>query len=290
MRKIGLVILTALIYLGCEKKHKSSKNNNAEYYNLSAEIGKKTDSIKNINKLIINNPINQQDLNKNDSIARKISSITDNIINELVESYGKTPTDTILNILNRLDNSGYIPNRLYHKLTKKDFSTGFGQRARKQYQIYLETINEKQKSLKNVNLLVKEFSLYRLVENDTILLRDLLVSHNGYKVLDFWATWCAPCRSFNKKFQDKYKKYRDKGVKFYGIGIRVDSKGEKEKFLIAVENDKTPWKQFIDFDNKVYNLFNTNAVPFQVLLDEKNQIIKILSHDIIDKELDEVLD
>ena len=148
--------------------------------------------------------------------------------------------------------------------------------------------NNKVNSLKNINLLDEELYLKKIIENDTIVLRDLLLEHEGYKVLGFWATWCAPCRSFNKRFQNHYLEYKGKGIEFYGIGIRVDSENERDKFLTAIKNDKTPWKQFIDFNNNIYSLFETNTVPYQVLLNEKNQVIKILSHD-MNSELDEIL-
>ncbi len=289
MTKLQLLFLTFLLCLGCKKDHKNLNTDDASaFFDLSATINKELDSIQMISQLIIETPDKQQDHDTNDSITRKISVYTENIINALIESHGKTPTDTILTILKRLDNSGYIPIELYKKLSQEDFSTEIGQKARIDYQNYVKLKEEETNSLKPINLLDKRLSLHRIIENDTIILGDLLLEHKGYKVLDFWATWCAPCRSFNTKFQEHYSLYRNKGVEFYGVGIRIDSDNEREKFLTAVKNDNTPWKQFVDIDNQIYTLFNTNTVPYQVLLDENNQVIKILSHD-INHELDELL-
>lgn len=289
MNKLSSILFVILICFGCKKEHKYSNNNNpSTLFNLSESINKELDSIRNISQLIVNETNNQVGHDRNDSITRRISAHTENIINLLIESYGKEPTDTILTILKDLDNSGYIPIELYGKLNEKDFATDIGKRARKAYQEYIEAKNDKVNSLKTINLLDKELSLNRIIENDTIIFRDLIHNHKGYKVLDFWATWCAPCRSFNKRFQNHYFEYKDKGIEFYGIGIRVNSENERDKFLTAIKNDKTPWPQFIDLDNEIYSLFETNAVPYQVLLNENNQVIKILSHD-IKKELDEIL-
>ena len=289
MKKLSSILLVVLICLGCKKEHRDSNSNALKPFDLSKNIKKELDSIRNINQLIVNEPDNQEDHDKNDSITRKISTHTENIINLLIESYGKEPTDTILKLLGNLDNSGYVPIELYERLNEDDFSTEIGKRTKKAYQKYVDAKNSKINNLKNIDLLDKTFSLNRVAENDTIILRDILLKHKGYKVLDFWATWCAPCRSFNKRFQNHYLKYKDKGIELYGIGIRVDSENERNRFLTAIKNDKTPWKQFIDLDDNVYNLFETNTVPYQVLLNQHNQVIKILSHD-INNELDEIME
>lgn len=289
MKHLSSILLVLLICSGCKKEHKNSNSNaTPESFDLSDNINKELYSIRNISQFIVSQPSNQEAYDKNDSIARRVSVHTENIINLLIESYGKAPTDTILMILENLDNSGYIPIELYEKLNEEDFSTEIGKRARKAYQEYVGAKDDEIDRLKNINLLTKKLSLNRIIENDTVILRDLLLEHKGYKVLDFWATWCAPCRSFNKRFQSHYQEYRDKGIEFYGIGISIDNENERDKFLTAIKNDKTPWKQFIDLNNETYNLFETNRVPYQVLLNEDNRVIKILSHD-INNELDEML-
>ena len=290
MKKLPSVLLIVLICMGCKKEYKNSNGDAiVESFDLSKSINEELNAIQNSSQFIVGKPDVQEDHDKNDSITRKISVHTENIINLLVESYGKAPTDSIFTILGNLDNSGYIPIELYEKLDEDDFSTEIGEKARKAYQNYIEAKEDRLSLLKNIDLLDKKLSLYRIAENDSTVLRDVLLEHKGYKVLDFWATWCAPCRSFNRRFQNQYSKYRDRGIAFYGIGIRVDSDIEKEKFLTAIQNDRTPWKQFIDLDDNIYALFGTNAVPYQVLLNENNQVVKILSHDITN-ELDNILE
>ncbi len=289
MKYLVLILLAVSLSFGCKRKHSDPTTENTnESFDLSGSVNRNLDSIQCISQLVVNNPESQQDHDINDSITRKISVYTENIIGSLIESHGKTPTDTILAVLKRLDNSGYIPIGLYKKLSQEELSTEIGKTANKAYQKYLAAKEEEEGNLKSIDLLDKKLVLNSINDKDIIVLGDLLSSHNGYKVLDFWASWCAPCRSFNKRFQSHYQEYQDLGIEFYGIGIRIDSENERDKFLTAIKKDKTPWKQFIDPDNAIYNLFETNKVPYQVLLNERNEVIKILSHD-IQNELDEVL-
>tara|TARA_E500000318_G_C3562924_1_gene214315 strand:- start:960 stop:2006 length:1047 start_codon:yes stop_codon:yes gene_type:complete len=290
MKKLSSILFVVLMCIGCRKDPKyANRKNSSESFDLSKNINIEFDSIRNISQLMISEPGHQRDYDTNDSITRRISVHTEKIISLLIESYGSTPTDTILSILKNLDNSGYIPIELYEKLDEEDFSTEIGERAKSAHQKYLSEKNHETKSLKSINLLNEKLTLIRVIENDTIKLSELLQRHKGYKVLDFWATWCAPCRSFNKGFQNHYLEYRDKGIEFYGIGINVDSEMERNKFLTAIKNDNTPWYQFMDINNGVYELFGTNTVPYQVLLDMNNQVVKILTYD-IKRELDEILE
>ena len=144
-----------------------------------------------------------------------------------------------------------------------------------QYNLKLQN---SQNFLSTIDLNSDSLLIYDIENSDTIKLVDILKKHASYKVLDLWAVWCAPCRVFNKQYQKQYFAWKEKGVDVLGVGINVDRDGLK-KYLTAVKNDNTPWHQYIDINNALYNKLKADGTPFQVLLDSQNHIIKKLSYD-----------
>lgn len=93
-----------------------------------------------------------------------------------------------------------------------------------------------------------------------------------YVLLDFWASWCKPCRASNPKLVQLYHKY--KGPKFEVLSISIDSK--KEDWLKAISEDRLPWPQVWDLkggENEVYRMFGLNAVPNYFLVDPEGRVV-----------------
>ena len=79
-------------------------------------------------------------------------------------------------------------------------------------------------------------------------------------MVDFWASWCGPCRLANKKLVKMYDQY--KGQNFEIVGISIDN--DKTKWLKAIEKDKMKHQQLIDpkgFDAKSAVTFGVDALP-----------------------------
>lgn len=92
------------------------------------------------------------------------------------------------------------------------------------------------------------------------------------KIIDFWASWCGPCRAENPHMRKVYEKYKDKGLEI--IGVSLDSK--KEPWLQAIEKDGLEWLHVSDlmgWECKAAKLYGVRAVPFILVLDENNKII-----------------
>lgn len=94
----------------------------------------------------------------------------------------------------------------------------------------------------------------------------------GYLLLDFWASWCAPCRKENPNLVKAYEKYKEKNFEI--VGVSLDS--SEASWLKAVENDSLTWPQLIDKEawagNGVVN-YGVRLIPSNFLIDENGVIV-----------------
>jgi peroxiredoxin len=86
-----------------------------------------------------------------------------------------------------------------------------------------------------------------------------------YLMLDFWASWCVPCRQENPNVVKQYAEYKDKGLNILGISLD-ENKGDWAK---AVAADKISWRQ----DGPTEKLFKIEAIPSNYIIDPKGIII-----------------
>lgn len=102
-----------------------------------------------------------------------------------------------------------------------------------------------------------------------------LSSLNGKVVMiDFWASWCGPCRAANPYLQKLYSKYKDKGFEIFAVSLDTKSK----EWLKAIKQDKLRYTQVIDnsgWRSKVAERYFVDQLPTNFLLDRTGKIVAI---------------
>jgi thiol-disulfide isomerase/thioredoxin len=96
--------------------------------------------------------------------------------------------------------------------------------------------------------------------------------NNKLTMIDFWASWCGPCRRSNPLLVKLYKQYHPKGLEI--IGVSCDN--DREEWLKAVADDKLTWLQVSDlrgWTNEVTQLYNIRSIPQNILVDANGIIV-----------------
>lgn len=118
----------------------------------------------------------------------------------------------------------------------------------------------------------QDFTLEDL-EGRSVKLSELL--KEGPVFIQFWATWCVPCKEEMKVLNELYKKYKDKG--FVYVAVSIDDQKTVSKVKPFIESKSYSFITLYDTDKSVFTSFGGQDPPYSVFLDKKGNVIKTYS-------------
>ena len=111
-----------------------------------------------------------------------------------------------------------------------------------------------------------------------------------YVLIDFWASWCRPCREENPEMVKLHHQYKGKGFEILGVSLDES----REQWIRAVEADGLPWRHVSDLKgagSEAVQLYNVQLIPMTVFLDKEGKVIALnLRVDDLRKKLEEIFD
>jgi peroxiredoxin len=99
-----------------------------------------------------------------------------------------------------------------------------------------------------------------------------IYSKNELTLIDFWASWCGPCRGENPNVVAVFNDYKNEGFNVFGVSLDND----KDKLLKAIGDDKLTWDHVSDlggWGNAASKLYAVNSIPSSLLVDKNGKII-----------------
>lgn len=95
-----------------------------------------------------------------------------------------------------------------------------------------------------------------------------------YVLVDFWASWCKPCRNENPNIVKAYNQFRDKN--FTVLGVSLDRPGQKDKWVKAIKQDNLTWTQVSDlqfWNSRVVSLYHFDEIPYNLLINPEGIVV-----------------
>lgn len=109
-----------------------------------------------------------------------------------------------------------------------------------------------------------------------------------YVLIDFWASWCRPCRASMPGLKEIYAAYHDKGLEILGVSVDTDA----DAWKMAVEDDQLPWIHVNDIkkEDSATEKYGVKAIPTMFLIDPEGNMIGKMDHEALHEKLKELLD
>ncbi|MCB0507886.1 MAG: AhpC/TSA family protein [Bacteroidetes bacterium] len=272
------------IFLYIEKRDKIEINadlNNINAYSVKGSKG--SASILKLNNDIIPYTTaldstaaiaNRAPVELRDSLAQKYLEAKKNYVHFIKAFIENEPINDVacfaLNYLGEFsqDEIPYIIDKveIFHKAAPKSKLIGMWYAETQKYQQAIEEQNQG-------GIAVNTQAPNIILENpngDTIQLKNL---QGKIVLLDFWASWCGPCRQENPNVVKIYEKYKDKGFDIFSVSLDK----RKDKWMEAIKKDKLSWKNhgcdFMSWNSAPAQEYGVQAIPATYLLDKTGKVI-----------------
>ncbi len=222
------------------------RNTNIQRSNDTEEKARIAIQIKNINQQLAAFPMSF------------ISEHPDNSFSLLIlESLIGTPDSDLVAI-----------EKQYKALDSDIITSDYGQRVSEQ--LNAKKTQRAQFSTVDVGKMAPNFSAPD-PDGNTITLSDI---KGKVTIIDFWASWCGPCRKENPNVVKVYQKYHNKGLEI--INVSLDRPGHKDIWIKAIADDKLTWHHVSNlnyFNDPVAKLYHIRSIPSTYILDETGTIV-----------------
>jgi peroxiredoxin len=110
---------------------------------------------------------------------------------------------------------------------------------------------------------------FETTDNEQMSLGEL--SAKGPVLINFWATWCQPCKAEIKHLKTIYDKYQDIGLTI--VGINQDSPKSLAKVNAFIASQKINYPIVLDPNNQIFQKFNGQVMPYSLLIDGNQEIV-----------------
>jgi peroxiredoxin len=137
---------------------------------------------------------------------------------------------------------------------------------------YVKELTDKVAALKRVSV-GQPFTDFTLNDPDgNPVPLSSIAGHDNYVLVDFWASWCQPCRAENPNVVKAYRLYHDTGFDVFGVSFDK----EKDKWIQAIKDDSLVWTQVSDlkyWQCEAGKIYGVQAIPHNILIDPNGIII-----------------
>jgi peroxiredoxin len=274
------------------------------------EISFKINARDTANSYQVSGSTDSEKMRELNRMANHYSAITTKLSNEyggrMKKVKNKADSDAVYALyypkfINNMD--GYCKNALGFIDSNKNSLAGFlaaktldRYKYEQQLVAYSDAVKDKFPGNKDVQNFVKSFMAVKPVsvghKAPDFELTDIdkkpvkLSDYKGkYVMIDFWASWCQPCRQENPNVVKQYAQFKDKGFNILGVSLDDD----KKAWQTAISKDNLSWRQAAQpkrFDGPVTKLYIVEAIPSNFIIDPQGVIV---AKNITGKDLDDFL-